>query len=158
MANRAFPASAYGFTETHIDALGDVTLLDKSFDGPGADYVFWDPIHPTTKSHRVIADWFLSFVAPLSPQISVAASGTAVELRLERLDPGTTYVLQSSDDLSVWSDMKWFSTASSRYFTTIKPNALPQTFFRVKWLPPDRVEGRPLANGMLARIHRQFGE
>ena len=28
-------ASRYGFTETEIDALADVTLLDKSFDGPG---------------------------------------------------------------------------------------------------------------------------
>ena len=42
-------ASRYGFTETEIDALADVTLLDKSFDGPGSRYVFWDPIHPTTK-------------------------------------------------------------------------------------------------------------
>ena len=34
-------ASRYGFTETEIDALADVTLLDKSFDGPGSRYVFW---------------------------------------------------------------------------------------------------------------------
>src|SRR6185503_9737391 len=43
-------ASVYGFTEPEVDALSDTSLLDKSFDGPGADYVFWDPIHPTTKA------------------------------------------------------------------------------------------------------------
>ena len=52
----------YGFTKNSIDALADPRLLDKSFDGPGAKYVFWDPIHPTTKSHSYIADWFYTAV------------------------------------------------------------------------------------------------
>ena len=47
-----------GFTKKSIDALADPTLLDKSFNGPGAKYVFWDPIHPTSKAHSFIADWF----------------------------------------------------------------------------------------------------
>src|SRR5882724_1136420 len=49
---------ADGFKKKSPDALSDVRLLDKSFDGPGAKYVFWDPIHPTTKAHGIIADWF----------------------------------------------------------------------------------------------------
>jgi phospholipase/lecithinase/hemolysin len=47
-----------GFTHTRIDALSDPALLDKSLDGPGAEYVFWDPIHPTTKTHALVATWF----------------------------------------------------------------------------------------------------
>ena len=65
-------ADDYGFTETDRDVLSDVTLLDKSFDGPGANYVFWDPIHPTTKSHAIIAGWHDAVVTPLSPQIAAA--------------------------------------------------------------------------------------
>lgn len=50
-------ASRHGFTGTDIDALADLSLLGKSFDGPGSLYVFWDSIHPTTKAHALVADW-----------------------------------------------------------------------------------------------------
>ena len=43
----------YGITTTSIDALEDQGLTDKSFNGPGANYVFWDYLHPTTKVHQV---------------------------------------------------------------------------------------------------------
>lgn len=56
---------SYGFTKKNIDALSDPHLLDKSFNGPGANYVFWDPIHPTSKSHGIIANYF--YVAIGSP-------------------------------------------------------------------------------------------
>lgn len=59
-------AKANGFTKKSIDALSDPTLLDKSFNGPGAKYVFWDPIHPTSKGHSYIANLF--YVAIGSPQ------------------------------------------------------------------------------------------
>lgn len=52
----------YGFKKANADALSDYKLLDKSFDGPGANYVFWDPIHPTTKTHSIVADWFYNTV------------------------------------------------------------------------------------------------
>jgi|SRR5206468_8440205 len=118
--------------ETRVDALSDVTLFDKSFDGPGADYVFWDPIHPTTKSHSLIADWFLAVVSPLSPQIAVAASGADLELKVGNLQSEKTYVLQSSSDLSNWSDLKNLSAGASHLFTSV-PNDAARTFFRVKW-------------------------
>jgi phospholipase/lecithinase/hemolysin len=53
---------ADGFTKRSIDALEDPALLDKSFNGPGAEYVFWDPIHPTTKAHGIISDWFYTSI------------------------------------------------------------------------------------------------
>ena len=57
---------ANGFTKKTIDALTDPKLLNKSFTGPGAKYVFWDPIHPTSKSHSYIANLF--YVGIESPQ------------------------------------------------------------------------------------------
>jgi thermolabile hemolysin len=53
---------ADGFKNRNLAALTDLKLLDKSFNGPGAKYVFWDPIHPTTKSHSYIADWFYTAI------------------------------------------------------------------------------------------------
>ncbi|MFA6545384.1 MAG: kelch repeat-containing protein [Limisphaerales bacterium] len=45
----------FGFTVTTVDALSDGALADKSFTGPGANYLFWDAIHPSTKGHAQIS-------------------------------------------------------------------------------------------------------
>ena len=127
-------AKAYGFTKTSIDAISDLTLFDKRFDGPGANYVFWDPIHPTTKAHGIIADWFQAVVAALSPRVQVTARGAELDLTLGQLHLGKTYLLQRSADLSAWSDVNSFSVVSSS-FTTSVTNDLSQAFFRVKWWP-----------------------
>jgi phospholipase/lecithinase/hemolysin len=58
---------SYGFKKQNIDALSDWKLLDKSFDGPGARYVFWDPIHPTSKAHSIIADSFYISIGSPAP-------------------------------------------------------------------------------------------
>ncbi len=123
----------YGFTEKDIDALSDVTLLDKRFDGPGANYVFWDPIHPTTKSHGIIAQWFQATVEAATPQIAVATDGASLSLTVGNLSAGKTYLLQRSLDLVVWSDVNQFSGDASLTLSSVT-NALPQAFFRVKVL------------------------
>jgi phospholipase/lecithinase/hemolysin len=127
-------ASDLGFTKTHVDALGDVTLLDKRFDGPGAKYVFWDPIHPTSKSHGVVAEWFQSVVAPLSPNIDLSPARGGFDLTLKSLNPGFNYVLQYSSNLARWSDLKSFTSLTSQVLTGLN-NELPQLFFRVQRVP-----------------------
>jgi len=127
-------AAAYGFTETEIDAITDVTLLDKRFDGPGANYVFWDPVHPTTKSHSLIADWFHALVAPQAPQIAVINGADGLDLALTQLHVGKTYVVEESTDLARWSALKCLSTATPTVFARIT-GALPAVYFRVKWQP-----------------------
>lgn len=47
----------YGFINATSGALNTPTLTDESFDGPGANYVFWDMDHYTTKVHALIAEW-----------------------------------------------------------------------------------------------------
>jgi len=59
---------ANGFKKKNIDALSDPTLLDKSFNGPGAKYVFWDPIHPTSKAHAYIANLFYAAIGKPQPE------------------------------------------------------------------------------------------
>src|SRR5439155_6931621 len=127
-------ADAYGFTETRIDAISDLALLDKRFDGPGANYVFWDPIHPTTKAHGIIADLFQAVVAPLSPRMGVLADGPGLDLTLSQLHLGKTYVLQRSSDLAAWTDVSRFSTATSNLTISVT-NDLPRAFLRVRWQP-----------------------
>ena len=130
-------AGDLGFTKTRVDALGDVTLLDKRFDGPGSRYVFWDPIHPTSKSHGVIASWFQGIVAPVSADLvrmGFTRSENRFNLGLESLNPGAGYVIQGSHDLSAWSDLMNVSSFSSRFLATFT-NDLPQFFFRLRPKP-----------------------
>ncbi|HLH52835.1 MAG TPA: SGNH/GDSL hydrolase family protein [Verrucomicrobiae bacterium] len=67
--------SNLGFTKASVDALDDPNLSDTSFSGPGADYVFWDSEHPTTKTHGLLAKWiFLLLPNPTPPpQITITS-------------------------------------------------------------------------------------
>jgi thermolabile hemolysin len=96
-------AGPFGFTETEIDAISDVTLLDKSFDGPGANYVFWDPIHPSTKAHRLIAGWFQNVVAPQPIHATLRPAGGQLELSLTGAEIGRSYSIRRTTDLANWS-------------------------------------------------------
>src|SRR6266566_2001474 len=62
-----------GFTKADPDALTDPQLTDKSFVGPGKDYVFWDSIHPTSKAHALVAQWFYQALpaAPSQPRLGI---------------------------------------------------------------------------------------
>jgi phospholipase/lecithinase/hemolysin len=51
----------YGFTNVTRDAL-DV-FSDPAFDGPAANYLFWDEIHPATKAHELICQWAAKAIA-----------------------------------------------------------------------------------------------
>jgi phospholipase/lecithinase/hemolysin len=60
-----------------LGALEDPSLTDKSFTGPGADYVFWDIIHPTTKVHALVATLAFQTVAV---ELNIARNGTNFSL------------------------------------------------------------------------------
>jgi phospholipase/lecithinase/hemolysin len=119
---------SYGFTVSTIGALQDPNLTDKSFTGPGADYVFWDPIHPTTKGHASIAA--LAFQS-VGVQLNLARNGTNLNLMVKNLYPGLPYTIQNSVNLTTWSNNQTF-TASNTNATVVLTNG-PGTmlFYRV---------------------------
>lgn len=120
------PAS-YGFTVVNMGALEDTNLTDKSFNGPGADYVFWDVIHPTTKMHGYIADLAYDLVGV---RMNLSASGTSESLTVSNLYPGFQYSIQGSTNLVTWTNYQTF-TASSTNLTVPVTSAPGQTYFRV---------------------------
>lgn len=69
----------YGFATATIDALDDPNLADTTFGGPGANYVFWDSQHPTTKTHNLISDWVNAALPAVQPpptlSVNVAGEG-----------------------------------------------------------------------------------
>jgi phospholipase/lecithinase/hemolysin len=119
---------AYGFTVSSIGALQDTNLSDKSFTGPGADYVYWDSIHPTTKGHALLAA--LAFQA-VGVRLQVGRSGTNMNLTISNIYPSLSYTIQRSTNLTTWSNYQSFTAAGTN--ATMDLTNLPATksFYRV---------------------------
>jgi phospholipase/lecithinase/hemolysin len=124
----------YGFTETRLDVLADFFLFDKRFNGPGRNYIFWDPIHPTTKAHALLADWFEAALENLE-------NSEPVRLRLSRgpdglwlsaisLQPGRSYQIQRSTNLVTWTNYNSFTALTNRFDLNLPNALLPFEVFR----------------------------
>ncbi len=99
----------YGLTKIGIDALEDTALTDKSFDGPGANYVFWDYLHPTTKVHAFMAAFAAQALAgPMFQQISL--KGGNLRLDLANLPTGRIGTLETKTDLATQTDWTPFTS------------------------------------------------
>jgi len=127
--------NTYDFTKADPDALHDALLTDRSFTGPGKDYVFWDPIHPTTKAHMLVARWFyaaLPQTAP-APRLSLVAMAGALEFTLGALQNGQTYTLQSSSNLTDWAEVTTIAATNSTQQWSTSVGSFSREFFRLKW-------------------------
>jgi phospholipase/lecithinase/hemolysin len=122
--------AGHGFTKANPDALTDPALADKSFTGPGQDYVFWDDIHPTTKAHALVAGWF--YEALPRPRLEITVSGDRLQLNLTQLGQGQVYTVQESDGLSGWRDLATISATNSVQQWTIPLGPAMRSFFRLK--------------------------
>jgi hypothetical protein len=126
----------YGFTKSTIDALSDPDLTDKSFSGPGANYVFWNPLHGTTKLHQLITAWTLQAInQDILEELTIAAGDGMPKIQMNHLQIGRDYILQESNDLKTWREATSF-TASAGTNSWARPEASePTSYFRLKWEP-----------------------
>jgi hypothetical protein len=99
--------NAYGFTKAFPSALGDASLKDKSFTGPGQDYVFWDTLHATSKVHALIAEWNLEALTnSILERLNISIANDSLHVALEHLQIGRDYIVQTSPDLLHWMDVE----------------------------------------------------
>ena len=134
----AHPAP-YGVTKTTIDALEDPSLADKSFAGPGASYLFWDYLHPTTLVHAAVANFIQQLVSP-SPRISqLTPQGSRERFTLENLPVGRTGSLESTTNLlnpAGWTARASIVVTGATQTVTIPGNGLGNPcFFRLSFPP-----------------------
>lgn len=120
--------AAYGFTVSTIGVLQDTNLTDKSFTGPGADYVFWDPGHPTTKGHALLAA--LAFQC-VGVQLNIARTGTNLNLMVNNLYPSLSYTIQSSANLATWSNYQTFTATYTNAAVVLTNGPGTKLFYRV---------------------------
>jgi phospholipase/lecithinase/hemolysin len=126
--------SQYGFTKTDIDALGDPSLTDKSFTGPGADYVYWESVHPTSKFHELTAGWHLETLTnSVLEELAVTIAGGSPNIQMNHLQIGREYTLEKSLDLTNWGDVTTFTaSAGTNIWQTALGNG-PNVYIRLKW-------------------------
>ena len=108
--------ATYGFTVTMRGALEDPSLTDKSFNGPGANYVFWDELHPTTKLNALTATAAFDAV---QAELDIVGSGTSFTLEAYNLYPTLPYTIQSSTNLTTWSNYLTFTATSTNSTMTL---------------------------------------
>jgi phospholipase/lecithinase/hemolysin len=76
--------TTYGLSNVAVGASDDPSLDDKSFNGPGSDYMFWDAFHPTSKCHTLIAEQFRQVThappafANVSTRLAIASDDEAL--------------------------------------------------------------------------------
>ncbi|HEV2452952.1 MAG TPA: SGNH/GDSL hydrolase family protein [Verrucomicrobiae bacterium] len=130
LSNVLSAPAAYGFTVTTNGALEDPNLADKSFNGPGANYVFWDLVHPTTKMHALIG---AAAFACVGVQVNLARSGTNFNLNLNNLYPGYSYAIQSSSNLTTWATAMTFTSSLTNSVMSVTNKSNRQVFYRVSY-------------------------
>jgi phospholipase/lecithinase/hemolysin len=122
--------ATFGITVTTNGALEDPNLTDKSFTGPGANYLFWDTLHPTTKVHALIAALAYQGVGV---QLNLARNGTNFNLTILNLEPGLPYTIQSSTNITIWSDTQTLTAASTNATVVATNGPGSRAFYRVRY-------------------------
>ena len=106
-------AASYGFTKTFPGAIEDPSLADKSFTGPGKDYLYWDQQHATSKAHEFMAAWNLEAITnSVLERLTLSTAADAFSLRMSKLLIGRDYTLQRSSDLTSWQDVHTFTASA----------------------------------------------
>jgi phospholipase/lecithinase/hemolysin len=121
-------SAAFGFTVTTNGALEDTNLTNKSFTGPGADYLFWDLVHPTTKADALTAEAAYDSVAV---GLNLAQSGTNLNLTATNLFPELAYTIQSSTNLTNWSTYQTFTATNTNAVVVVTNKPGTKVFYRV---------------------------
>lgn len=129
-------ALSLGYTVVDRDAISDPALEDKSFTGPGSDYVFWAGAHTTTRVHEVWAKWFDEVATQTRTEsLRLVTHNNSFHLELSKLKPGRKYTLETSDNLTAWTTQESFTAGEGTNTLAIAPTAgePAMRLFRLSW-------------------------
>lgn len=127
-------AVAYGFTKTFPGAIDDPSLTNKSYTGPGQDYLFWDQNHATSKAHEFLTAWNLEAVTnSILERLTSSIATNGFTLRLSKLLIRRDYTLQRSSDLISWQDVHTFAASAGTNEWIVPESEIPPAFFRLRW-------------------------
>lgn len=139
-------AASFGLTNAlynglSVDALEDPALKDKSLNGPGANYIFWDPLgNPTAKFQELIADEAQQMLSPVSIGGVVRRGGTN-QLNLVNVPVGLTGSVLTCTNLVLanWTTNATFigtNTSQSVFVTATNQMQFYRLKFPFQWTWP----------------------
>jgi len=131
-------AAAYGLTNAlsggvSIDALDDSSLNNKSLNGPGTNYIFWDQVDPTAKFHEVLADIAQQLIS--QPRISqITALNGSNRLDMANVPVGLNGLVLGRTNFALgnWTTNATFNSTNTTQPVFVTP-AGPQGFYRLKF-------------------------
>jgi phospholipase/lecithinase/hemolysin len=131
-------AAAYGLTNAlyggqSIDAYDDPALANKSINGPGTNYIFWDYDDPTAKFHAVLADITQQLISPVQISNFTALNGSN-QLVVANVPIGQNGLVLGCTNLAMpnWTTNATFVSSSATQ-TVYVTNSGPQWFYRLEF-------------------------
>ena len=128
--------AAYGVTNAlyngqSIDVIEDFSLSDKSLNGPGTNYIFWDYEDPTAKVHAIMADLAKQLIAPAQIGQITSHNGTN-QLNLANVPVGLDGIVLGGSNLALtnWTTVTNFSSTNSTLSVSV-PISGPMQFYRL---------------------------
>lgn len=126
----AHPAN-YGMVNPGIDAVDDPSLADKSLNGPGTNYIFWDYLDPSAMAHARMADVAQQLIAPVSLSQLVAMSG-ASQLDVVNVPVGRNGFVEATTNFFYWSTVESFVSTNVAQRLMI-PASGERQYYRMKF-------------------------
>jgi len=126
----------YGLTNAlaggqSIDALSDPALADKSLNGHGANYIFWDYLDPSAKAHAVVADVSQQLLAPARIS-SLTPLGASNRLDFANLPLGLAGLVEGTPNFVDWTSAQTIPGTNAPQMVLL-PAADPAQFYRLRF-------------------------
>jgi len=137
-ANYSVTNALYGGIS--VDVMEDPVLSDKTTNGPGTNYIFWDSIDPTAKVHMWMANLVQQLISPARISQITTLNGSN-RLYLANVPVGQNGLVLSCTNLMPgnWTTNALATgtntfTGTNTTQTIYVPAPGPQWFYRLKWL------------------------
>jgi phospholipase/lecithinase/hemolysin len=123
-----------------IDALSHPGLVNKTLNGPGTNYIFWDPTDPTAKVHNWMASLAQQLISPAKINKLAALNGSN-RLDLVNVPVGQNGMVLGATNLAAdnWTTNLLFNSTNTAQSVFV-PSSGPQQFYKlsfpVVWIWP----------------------
>jgi phospholipase/lecithinase/hemolysin len=124
--------SHYGLVHPEIDALDDHSFTDKSLNGPGATYLFWDYSDPSAKGHMVLADVIQHLLSTVV-LTKITVGGGNSQVYMSNIPVGRNGVVDGTADFLSWNADANFSSLSLSQSVSVPQSGRTLRFYRLRF-------------------------
>jgi len=124
-------ANPTNYTLTNSTTYALLALVNKTLNGPGTNFVFWDNLNPSARVHEIFADMTQAMLAPPFVSAFSRVDGTN-QLTIANGPIGLDGFVEGSTNFASWSSAQSFETTNSSQTISI-PIDGPIWFYRLRF-------------------------